>query len=551
MWKACIVAAMLVILVRPVYAQAGLAAFGKAIQDMGQIIGQGMIEEQARKDEYERQRRLMEYQYELEQQRVQVEQQRIQRMREAELRQAEGERRQREAAEAERKKTDEEAVRRAVNTGTGFFVAPGGYLVTNYHVIQDKTDYAIRDLKGRFYKATVIARDTSRDLALLKVSGTFSPLRVVSSDAVSKGQRVLAVGYPQISIQGNESKVTDGIISSFSGIRNDDDWFQISVPIQGGNSGGPLVTENGTVVGVVVASVNVAKFFKLTGSMPQNINYAIKSKVLLEFLKSERIQTLASSKSKTSIDAVDASTVLVIAKNGHIDVSYAVSPEQLAQDQRDRAKAAAQEAAQRKVEEAAAKKQAAIAATDEARRMKEERREAVERKEHARIIEKRDLEIQKSIPDWPELRKSEMFVRWLGKQSPENAQKYDSKKAADVVALILRYQSEKAEFAASLSRPPPIQVAAKTPREVTISSVQQPTLNSIGNIVEVNTQYGFAVVSTNQPIAKNSKLIVENSGDRIAGKAERNFDGRLSITLDNVPITSALLGSRVYLYSAQ
>ena len=173
-------------------------------------------QEQARKNEYERQRQLIEYQH-------QLEQQRIQQARDAELRQ-------REAAEAQRKKAEEEAARNAVSTGTGFFVAPGGYLVTNNHVIQDRTDYAVRDLKGRFYKATAVARDTTRDLALLKVSGSFAPLRVASSETVSKGQRVLAVGYPQISIQGNESKVTDGIISSFSGINNDDHCFRFRFP---------------------------------------------------------------------------------------------------------------------------------------------------------------------------------------------------------------------------------------------------------------------------------------------------------------------------------
>ena len=150
-----------------------------------------------------------------------------------------------------------EAKRNAVATGTGFFIATGGYLITNHHVIEDATDFAIRDYKGRFFKATVIARDANRDLALLKVNAAFPALSIANSESVSKGQRVLAVGYPQISIQGNESKITDGIISSFSGVKNDDNWFQISVPIQGGNSGGPLITENGGVVGVVVATCRI------------------------------------------------------------------------------------------------------------------------------------------------------------------------------------------------------------------------------------------------------------------------------------------------------
>jgi hypothetical protein len=188
---------------------------------------------------------------------------------------------------------------------------------------------------------------------LLKVNAAFPVLSITNSESVSKGQRVLAVGYPQISIQGNESKVTDGIISSFSGVQNDDNWFQISVPIQGGNSGGPLITESGGVVGVVVATANVARFFKMTGNLPQNVNYAIKSKVLLDFLKTQSLQNPAVSKGKVSIETVDASTVLVIAKNGLIDVSYTISLEQRAQEERERMQTAANETKRQKEEKLA------------------------------------------------------------------------------------------------------------------------------------------------------------------------------------------------------
>jgi hypothetical protein len=196
-------------------------------------------------------------------------------------------------------------------------------------------------------------------LALLKVNGAFPSLKIASSESVSKGQRVLVVGYPQISIQGNESKVTDGIISSFSGIRNDEDWFQISVPIQGGNSGGPLVTESGGVVGVVVATANVAKYYKLTGNLPQNVNYAIKSKVLLDFLKTQNLQNISAVKDRVSIDDVDASTVLVIAKNGLIDVSYTVSPEQREQEERERTRIVAEGARRQREEKLAEQNQVA------------------------------------------------------------------------------------------------------------------------------------------------------------------------------------------------
>ena len=251
---------------------------------------------------------------------------------------------------------------------------------------------------------------------------------------------------------------------------------------------------------MVVATANVAKFFKMTGNLPQNVNYAIKSKVLIDFLMAQNVSSAGSPKGKTTIGAVDASTVLVIAKNGPIDVSYTVSPEQLARDERDRKAAAAQEAAQRRAAQAEERKQAAIAAADEAKRMREERREAIALKERTRLTEKRDLENQKT--------------------------------------------------AAAASRPL-VQVATNTPQETPARTVPQPTLSGIGNIIEVNTQYGFAVVSTSQTVPKDSRLIVESAGSRIPGKAERNSDGKLSITLDNAPVTQALVGSRVFLVVTQ
>jgi S1-C subfamily serine protease len=322
-----------------------------------------MREQLAEERKIEQQKQLLEYQYKLERERIertyQLERERTERDRAELERRQELARRQQKIAEDKKLQDAAETKRNAVSTGTGFFIASGGYLVTNHHVIEDATDYAVRDHKGRFYKAAVIARDSNRDLALLKVNGAFPSLKIASSESVSKGQRVLVVGYPQISIQGNESKVTDGIISSFSGIRNDEDWFQISVPIQGGNSGGPLVTESGGVVGVVVATANVAKYYKLTGNLPQNVNYAIKSKVLLDFLKTQNLQNISAVKDRVSIDDVDASTVLVIAKNGLIDVSYTVSPEQREQEERERTRIVAEGARRQREEKLAEQNQVA------------------------------------------------------------------------------------------------------------------------------------------------------------------------------------------------
>lgn len=286
-------------------------------------LTKGLSEQLERQIELDRQKELLRYQYELEAKRFQ-QQQALEERRRREA--AEVERQRQIAAEVERqrqisaddakKKLAEVEKRNALSTGTGFFISQNGYLVTNAHVVGDYENIAVKDRTGRIRSALVIAIDKQRDLALLKVDGNFPALRIDQTGRTMKGQRVLAIGYPQVSIQGSESKVTDGVVSSLSGLRNNDDWIQISVPIQGGNSGGPLINESGTVIGIVVATVNAQKFLSITGSLPQNINYAIKAKVLLSFLAEQQIRNTGNTNKKDSIDAVDRATALVIAKHG-------------------------------------------------------------------------------------------------------------------------------------------------------------------------------------------------------------------------------------------
>ena len=92
------------------------------------------------------------------------------------------------------------------------------------------------------------------------------------------------MGFPLVTIQGGEPKISNGIVNSITGVGNDVRFFQISVPIQSGNSGGPLVTREGNVIGVVTAKLDAIKVLARTGDLPQNVNYAIKSNYLLDLL---------------------------------------------------------------------------------------------------------------------------------------------------------------------------------------------------------------------------------------------------------------------------
>ncbi len=157
-------------------------------------------------------------------------------------------------------------------------------------------------------------------MALLKVEGKFPALPVASSKAVKLGQTVFTIGFPNVRLQGVEPKLTKGEISSLTGIQDETDCFQISVPLQHGNSGGPLVDLQGNVVGITTAILNVEKTLKFTGSLPQNVNYAVKSSFVLDLIKT--VPALAANlkephsgverKFEDVVEEVEAATVLVL-----------------------------------------------------------------------------------------------------------------------------------------------------------------------------------------------------------------------------------------------
>lgn len=157
-------------------------------------------------------------------------------------------------------------------------------------------------------------------MALLKVEGKFPALPVASSKVVKLGQTVFTIGFPNVEMQGLEPKLTKGEISSLCGIRDDDRCFQISVPLQHGNTGGPLVDLQGNVVGIASAALDAAKTLKITGSLPQNVNYAVKSSFVLDLIKT--VPALAANlkdphigverKFEDVVEEVEAATVLVL-----------------------------------------------------------------------------------------------------------------------------------------------------------------------------------------------------------------------------------------------
>jgi S1-C subfamily serine protease len=119
--------------------------------------------------------------------------------------------------------------------------------------------------------------------SLLQVPGTFKEVAKIKDRAVQSGDSVVAIGFPFHGALTSDFTVTTGIVSSLSGLLNDTRFLQISASVQPGNSGGPLLASGGDVVGVVAAKLNALRVARATGSIPENINFAIKTGALRRF----------------------------------------------------------------------------------------------------------------------------------------------------------------------------------------------------------------------------------------------------------------------------
>lgn len=174
---------------------------------------------------------------------------------------------------------------RPESSGSGFFITDDGYLITNQHVAGKGATVLVLTGSGTI-SAKVVKVDTANDLALLKVEGKFASLPVTSSRSVRLGSTAATVGFPNVGLQGFSPKLAKGEIASLAGVQDDARHFQISLPLQPGNSGGALVDEHGNVIGIVKGGLSQKAAIATTGTLAENVNYAVKSSYLLSFLES-------------------------------------------------------------------------------------------------------------------------------------------------------------------------------------------------------------------------------------------------------------------------
>ncbi|MFH1118233.1 MAG: serine protease [Bacteroidota bacterium] len=159
-------------------------------------------------------------------------------------------------------------------SGSGFAISSNGYIVTNHHVIANSKSINVKGINGDFsksYNASVVVEDKNNDLSIIKINESINvpieniPYKIPNKSSEA-GTSVFVLGYPLRATMGDEIKLTNGIISSKSGFQGDVTSYQISAPVQPGNSGGPVFDDKGNLIGIINAKYNEA----------ENVSYAIK-----------------------------------------------------------------------------------------------------------------------------------------------------------------------------------------------------------------------------------------------------------------------------------
>ncbi len=156
-------------------------------------------------------------------------------------------------------------------TGTGFFISANGHMLTNQHVIRG----CRRITTEGHGDATILTSDTKTDLAILKVERPADQWATVRIEPPRLGESVYVFGYPLQGVLSSGGNFTSGVVSALVGLRNDPTRLQVSAPIQPGNSGGPVMDQSGRVLGVTVSTANTMRIANATGTLPQNLNFAV------------------------------------------------------------------------------------------------------------------------------------------------------------------------------------------------------------------------------------------------------------------------------------
>ena len=194
-------------------------------------------------------------------------------------------------------------------SGTGFTINELGHLLTNYHVIEECNSLTFQLPGQNAVPASVVATDERADLALLATNISTVPAVFDFRSRPRLGDEIVVYGFPLLGDLSSQGNLTTGVVSALTGLNDDSANFQISAQIQPGNSGGPVLSRNGVVAGVVVSMANDRYFMRQSGANPQNVNFAISGKLIRAFLLSNGIEYTQASTAQPSLSIADIAEI--------------------------------------------------------------------------------------------------------------------------------------------------------------------------------------------------------------------------------------------------
>jgi serine protease Do len=171
-------------------------------------------------------------------------------------------------------------------------------VLTAAHVLDDCPRATISQSGSRPVPVRVVATDKTNDLALLKAE-IAAPVSAQFRSGARLGEGVAVFGFPLSGLLATSGNFTLGNITGLAGLLDDTRMMQMSAPVQPGNSGGPVLDQSGNIVGVVVAKLDVLKLAAHTDDVAQNVNFAIKTTVALNFLEANGVTPIMSSPGQT------------------------------------------------------------------------------------------------------------------------------------------------------------------------------------------------------------------------------------------------------------
>lgn len=170
--------------------------------------------------------------------------------------------------------------------GTGFAISTNGYILTNLHIINGADSLYVQNSKGESFKVKSVYTDPQNDIAILKISDKhFSNLSsipyTIKRSMSSIGEMVYTLGYPK-----DDAVLGEGYVSSKNGFIGDTTQYQVAISVNPGNSGGPVLDNNGNLVGIISGKPD----------QTEGAAFAIKSKYILEAMRAIPQDSLGTNK---------------------------------------------------------------------------------------------------------------------------------------------------------------------------------------------------------------------------------------------------------------